>query len=156
MILLLLLLLVPVPFAQKPKPVSTERAAADAAWPRFFKTFKDAVARRDQVTLKKMMVRDFFFSGGSDDNGDGDTRDEAFKFLADPQVRGWKEFDKVLAMGAVPSSPNPNADGKKYISRVAPPAARKIRDLSNAPPWIASFEYRNGQWYCTSFSECCD
>ena len=136
---------------------SSEKIAADKAWPLFFRSFRAAVNRRDREALRKMMVRDFFFSGGGgDDNQDGDTRDEAFKFLDDPQVHGWQAFARTLARGAVPSPPNPNSDGKKYLSRVAPPAARKITDLTNAPPWIAFFEYRSGQWYCTSFSECCD
>jgi len=144
-------------FAQKSKPLSAQKVAADAAWPAFFKAFREAVTKRDREAMKKMMVKDFFFSGGGgDDNHDGDNRDEAFKFLDDPEVHGWQAFDKVLAKGAVPSQPNPNANGKKYLSRVAPPTAARIRDLSNAPPWIASFEYREGKWYCTSFSECCD
>lgn len=103
------------------------------------------------------MVRDFFFSGGGgDDNHNDDTRDDAFKFLDDPQIKGWQAFDSALARGAVSSPPNPNGAGQEYVSRVAPPAARRIRTLANAPPWIAFFEFRDGRWYCTSFSECCD
>ena len=45
-------------------------------------------------------------------------------FLDDPQVHGWQAFDKALVKGAVPSTPNSSGDGKKYYSRVAPPAAR--------------------------------
>ena len=144
--------------AQPAKPVQAAKrvSLSEAEWPAFFKTFREAVGRKDKEALKEMMVRDFFFSGGSDENQDGDTRDEAFKFLDDPEVRGWKAFVETLAKGAVPSPPNPNEGGKKYPSRVSPPAARKIRSLENAPPWIASFEFRNGKWYCTSFSECCD
>jgi hypothetical protein len=152
----LLTCLVPYAVAQKTGSLSSQKAAAEAAWPAFFKALRAAVDRRDQAALKKMMVRDFFFSGGSDDNQDGDFRDEAFKWLADPQIGGWKAFSMTLAKGAVPSPPNPNDGGKKYLSKVAPPAARTIRSLENAPPWIASFEFRDGQWYCTSFSECCD
>ncbi|MDQ2856682.1 MAG: hypothetical protein M3R68_10165, partial [Acidobacteriota bacterium] len=138
-------------------PQSSQRIAADKAWPGFFKSFRAAVSKHDGEALKKMMVRDFYFSGGGgDDNHDGDTRDEAFKFFDDPQVHGWQAFAKTLAKGAVPSPPNSNGDGKKYLSRVAPPAARNTRDLTNAPPWIAYFEFREGRWYCTSFSECCD
>jgi hypothetical protein len=138
-------------------PQSMQRAAADKAWPLFIKSFREAVNKRDREALKKMLVRDFYFSGGGgDDNHDGDTRDEAFKFFDDAQVHGWQAFAKTLAKGAVPSPPNSNGDGKKYLSRVAPPSARSTRDLTNAPPWIAYFEFRDGDWYCTSFSECCD
>jgi hypothetical protein len=139
------------------KSLSAQKGAAEKAWPLFFKSFRGAVSRRDRDALRKMIVSDFFFSGGGgDDNHDGDTRDEAFKFLDDPQVHGWQAFDKALAHGAVPSMPNSTADGKKYLSRVAPPAGRNTTNLETAPPWIAYFEFRNGRWYCTSFSECCD
>lgn len=134
-----------------------EKARADRAWPSFFKAFQAAVNKRDRAALKKMMVRDFFFSGGSgDDNHDADARDDAFKFLDDPQVHGWRAFDKALARGAVSVAPNPDGEGKKYYARVAPPAARNITNLATGPPWIAYFEFRDGVWYCTSFSECCD
>ena len=134
-----------------------QKAAAEKAWPAFFKSFRAAVSRRDRDALKKMMVSDFFFSGGGgDDNHDGDMRDDAFKFLDDPQVHGWQAFDKALAHGAVPDTPNSTADGKKYLTRVAPPGGRNTTNLDTAPPWIAYFEFRDGHWYCTSFSECCD
>ena len=137
--------------------LAAQRAAAERAWPAFFKSFRTAVAKRDRAALKGMMTPDFFFSGGGgDDNHDGDTRDEAFKFLDDPQVHAWRAFDKALAKGAVPAEPNTNGAGKKYLSRVAPPAGRNTTDLDKAPPWIAFFEFRNSHWYCTSFSECCD
>ena len=103
------------------------------------------------------MVRDFFFSGGGgDDNHDGDFRDDAFKYWDDAQVKGWRAFDRALAQGAVPAPPEPAEDGKKYQSRVAPPSARSTKNLSTAPPWLAYFQFRDGHWYCTSFSECCD
>src|SRR5437016_9512812 len=111
--------------AQGPKQLAAQKIAADRAWPEFFKTFRAAVAKRDRFALKQMMTRDFYFSGGGgDDNQDGDTRDEALKFLDDPQVRGWQAFDKALAKGAAPSTPNTTGNGKKYNTRVAPPAAR--------------------------------
>ena len=153
---LVLLSVVSFATAQRTKRAPIANEQANATWPAFFKSFRDAVGRRDRAALKPMMVSSFFFSGGSDENGDGDTRDEAFKFLDDPQVKGWRAFAKVLAKGAVPSTPNPDEQGNKFPSRVAPPEARRIRSLENAPPWVASFEFRNGKWYCTSFSECCD
>jgi hypothetical protein len=82
-------------------------------------------------------------------------RDDAFKYLDDPQVNGWRAFDKALAKGTV-TAPASGEDGKKYPTKVAPPSARNINDLNAAPPWLAYFQFRNGAWYCTSFSECCD
>jgi hypothetical protein len=141
----------------KARGLAAQKIAADKAWPAFFDSFRAAVNKRDRAVLREMMVRDFFFSGGGgDDNHDGDTRDEAFKFLDDPEVKGWPAFARTLAKGTVPSPPNPSSDGRKYVSRVAPPAARRITNMATAPPWIAYFEYRDGKWYCTSFSECCD
>ena len=135
----------------------SEKARSEKAWPLFFKSFRAAVSKRDRDALKKMMVRDFFFSGGGgDDNHDGDMRDDALHFLDDPHVRGWQAFDKALAKGAVSSPPAQGADGKKHYGRVAPPSARNITSLAKAPPWLAYFEFRDGHWYCTSFSECCD
>lgn len=136
---------------------AAETAAAERAWPAFFKAFRVAVTKRDKVALKEMMVRDFFFSGGGgDDNHDGDVRDDAFKYWDDPNVRGWSAFARALVKGAAPAPPETDEAGKKHPSRVAPPAARTTRNLSTAPPWLAYFEYRNGHWYCMSFSECCD
>src|SRR6266566_6924567 len=96
--------------------LAAQKAVAERAWPSFFKSFRAAVARRDREALKTLMVRDFFFSGGGgDDNHDGDTRDDAFRYWDDPQVHGWQAFDKALAKGAVPSEPNTNGDGGKYL-----------------------------------------
>ncbi|HXD32739.1 MAG TPA: hypothetical protein VN643_16570 [Pyrinomonadaceae bacterium] len=152
----LLLCLLSLGLAQKKARTPTASEQANAAWPAFLKSFREAVKRRDKAALKRMMVRDFFFSNGSDENNDGDTRDEAFKFMADPEVKGWQALDKVLSKGVVAASPEPNAQGKTYPRRVAPPEAKRIKSLENAPPWIASFEFRNGQWYFTMLSECCD
>jgi hypothetical protein len=53
---------------------SAQQAAADRAWPEFFNAFRTAVHNRDRAALKRLMVRDFFFSGGGgDDNLDGDS-----------------------------------------------------------------------------------
>src|SRR5258708_47144 len=88
----------------RPRGLAAQKLFADKAWPSFFQSFRAAVSKRDRVALKEMMVRDFFFSGGGgDDNHNDDSRDEAFKFLDDPNVKSWQAFDKALAKGAVPS-----------------------------------------------------
>ena len=141
--------------AQRRSGGPAEKTIADRAWPAFFKAFRAAVASRDRALLREMMVRDFFFSGGGgDDNHDGDTRDDAFKYWDDPNVRGWRAFTRALTQGAVPAPPA--LDSGNHPSRVAPPSARTMKNLSTAPPWLAYFEFRDGHWYCTSFSECCD
>ena len=133
--------------------------SAERAWKPFFAAFRNAVRARDREALRKMMVSDFYFSGGGgDDNGDGDTRDDAFQFFSQPFTDGWKAFDKALAKGAVPMAAWWDHGAKrKYVSRISPPAANIRRSIDRARiAWLAIFEFRGGRWYCTSFSECCD
>ena len=153
--LLLLVLLVPgATFAQR--DVSAQRA-----WRPFFVAFRTAVRKRDREALRKMMVADFYFSGGGgDDNGDGDFRDDAFQFFSEPNTDGWRAFDKTLAQGSVPTGKWWNQGAKReYVSRISPPAANVRRNVDGPRPrvdWLAFFEFRDGRWYCTSFSQCCD
>lgn len=134
-----------------------ENAAAERAWPSFFTAFRDAVKRRDRAALKEMMVQDFYFSGGGgDDNHDGDRRDDAFKFWDDPLNHGWEAWDKTLRLGSVPTARWWKTDNK-YPGRVSPPAANVKRNIDRASVgWLAFFEFRDGRWACTSFSQCCD
>ena len=151
-IVLMLALLVP-PATQAQGGVSAERE-----WRTFFSAFRAAVKKRDREVLKKMLARDIFFSGGGDDNGDGDTRDEAFQLWDDPHVRGWEAFDKILSQGTVPKAAW--WDGgrrRRHVSRVSPPAANIRRNVRReAIDWYAIFEFRDGRWYCTIFNQCCD
>jgi hypothetical protein len=143
-----------------PHPILAQRnGAANREWKPFFSAFRAAVKKRDREALKKMMVRDFYFSGGGgDDNQDGDSRDEAFQFWDNSHVRGWKAFDKVLAQGTVPMAAWwDDGERRKYVSRVAPPAANIRRNMKRAAiDWYAIFEFRDGRWYCTVFNQCCD
>jgi hypothetical protein len=146
-ILLALLLLAPqASFAQ-------QSAAAGRAWQPFFAAFRRALKERDRAALREMMSDDFFSSGG---NGPG--AEVAFEFWDEPHVRGWEAFDKVLARGTVPKAAwwNPGG-GRRYIGRVAPPAANDRRKVKRrAGEWYAIFEFRDGRWYCTVFNRCCD
>jgi hypothetical protein len=153
--LLTLCLLVPqVAYAQRD-------ASAERAWKPFFVAFRAAVRKRDRVALREMMVTDFYFSGGGgDDNGDGDLRDDAFSYFSE-YTNGWKAFDEALAQGSVVIGATWKQTGvnREYVTRVSPPAANVKRNISGPHPkvdWLAFFEFRNGRWYCTSFSECCD
>lgn len=154
-IFLALCLLVPqVAFAQR-------EASAERAWKPFFVAFRAAVRKRDRLALKEMMVTDFYFSGGDgDDNGDGDFRDDAFKFFSDARLNGWRAFDRALEQGSVVIGPAWNQGANhEYVTRVSPPAANVKRNISDPRPkvaWLAFFEFRDGRWYCTSFSGCCD
>ena len=133
--------------------------AAEKSWRPFFAAFRAAVKKRDRAALKKMMVPDFFFSGGGgDDNGDGQTRDEAFEFWDDPHVRGWQALDRTLAQGTVPMAAWwDQGKRREYVSRVGPPAANIRRNLTQVRiDWYAVFEFRDGNWYCTFFVQCCD
>lgn len=132
-------------------------SAADRAWRPFFRTFRAAVRRRDQAALRRMMARDFFYHGsGGDENGDEDTRDEAFEFWSEPRLGAWQALEKVLSQGAVRNTAL-REPGSSRPSRVAPPAANDRRALeSHRVDWYAVFEFRDGRWYCTVFNQCCD
>lgn len=131
---------------------------AERAWVSFFPAFRAAVRTRDRKTLKRMMVPEFFTSGGvGDDNGDGDSRDETFEFWDEPNVNGWRAFNRVLAKGAVANTAW-RQRGSTTISRVAPPIANNRRAINEESfDWFAVFEFRkDGRWYCTAFTQCCD
>ena len=133
-------------------------AAAERAWKPFIAAFRAAVKRRDREALKKLMVPDFFTSGGvGDDNRDGDSRDESFAFWGDGVTRGWEALDRTLAQGTVPYTYMRDARDKTPM-RVAPPAANVRRSIVRGDvDWYAIFEFRaDGRWYCTHFVQCCD
>ena len=140
-----------------PAAVAQRRSASERAWGPFFRSFRAAVKRRDREALRRMMVADFYFhTSGGDDNGDGDSRDEALEYWGELRVQGWAALEKTLAAGAVPNrlmrTPN-----NRRPSRVAPPAANNRRAAeSHAFEHYAVFEYRGGRWYCIAFTECCD
>lgn len=145
-------LLLPQTAAAAPRP-----GVAQRAWRPFFAGFRAAVKRRDREALRAMMARDFYYhSSGGDENGDEDTRDEAFEFWAEPRLGAWEALEKVLAQGAVVNTAM-RPPGSRRPSRVAPPAANDRRAIeSNSFEWYAVFEFRGGRWYCTAFSQCCD
>lgn len=141
-----------------PNAAAAQRvSAADRAWRPFFSAFRAAVRKRDQAALRKMMARDFYYhSSGGDENGDSDTRDEAFEFWAEPRLGAWQALEKVLAQGAVRNTAM-REPGNRRPSRVAPPAANSRRAIeTNSLDWYAVFEFREGRWYCTAFNQCCD
>ena len=141
-----------------PHAASAQRAsAADRAWRPFISAFRAAVRKRDQAALRGMMARDFYYHGsGGDENGDEDTRDEAFEFWAEPRLGAWEAFEKVLAQGTVRNTAM-REPGNRRPSRVAPPAANSRRAIeTNSLDWYAVFEFRDGRWYCTTFNQCCE
>jgi len=127
--------------------------AAERAWKPFFAAFRVAVRKRDREALRKMMSSDFFSSGGNDAGAEA-----AFEFWDNSNVRGWEDFNRVLARGTVRMAAWWDGGGKgKFISRVAPPAANIRRNMRlQRVDWYAVFEFRNGSWYCTIFNQCCD
>ena len=142
-----------------PPASATQTGAAERAWKPFFSAFRAAVKKRDREALRKMMSRDFYFlSSGGDENGDADTRDEAFEFWEAPRIRGWEALDRVLSQGTAPNTAmrDPESDSR-LPSRVAPPIANSRRAIERSEfEWYAVFEFRDGRWYCTVFNQCCD
>jgi hypothetical protein len=145
-------------FLLVPHAGAAQRAgAAERAWAPFFKAFRAAVKRRDRAALRGMMARDFYYhNSGGDENGDEDTRDEALDFWTEPRVSGWEALEKTLARGTAPNTVL-REKGNRRPSRVAPPAANSRRAIeSHSFEWYVVFEFREGRWYCVTFSECCD
>lgn len=141
-----------------PQAAAGQRAdAASRAWRPFFNAFRAAVKRRDREAVRKMMIQDFYFhSSGGDENGDDDTRDEAFEFWEQPRVGGWEALERVLAQGTVPNTAM-REPGNRRPSRVAPPIANNRRAIqATSFEWYAVFEFRDGRWYCTVFNQCCE
>lgn len=162
-ILILALIIPQVSYAQTHKPRDLEfqkSAAADRAWFPFFRKLRAAVQRRDRPTLKQMMIPEFHYTLGHHPRSQqSDRREDAFKYWDDPQINGWKALEKTLANGAVPMAAWWRSGRKDKIppGRVAPPAANIRRNIDRELiPWIAQFEFHDGDWYFTSFDECCD
>ena len=130
---------------------------AERAWKPFFAAFRAAVKKRDKEALTKMMSKNFYYlSSGGDENGNGDSRDEAFEYWETAGMGSWEELDKVLDQGTVVNT-NMREFGSRAPSRVAPPIANNRRAIkAHSFKWYTVFEFQNGRWYCTGFTECCD
>ena len=128
----------PLPESQAP----ATKAAAQKAWPAFFKRFRAAVTKRDRVALTTMMARDF--------NGPPNTPAEAFKEWDDPKIEGWVKLDRTLAQGAIMSAPPEEGDpAVERPSMTAPPAAERSNRYRG---WVAAFTFaEDGKWYCIQF-----
>jgi hypothetical protein len=134
-----------------------QTASANRAWKPFLVAFRTAVKNRDREALSKMMTRDFYYlSSGGDENNNQDTRDEAFDYWETTNIGVWEQLDKVLAKGSVPNTAM-REPGSRLPSRVAPPLANNKQAIKQRKfEWYAVFEFRDGQWYCTAFTECCE
>ena len=124
-------------------------AAQSRNWDTFWAMLREAADRKDRGTLTKLMPSDFSFNccDSYDENKNGDTRDEAFRLWAKPEVNGWAALTNALANGVVDSTfwRNPS---NKHQQKVAPAAANR----SGYSDWIAQFELRDdGRWYFVSF-----
>lgn len=133
------------------------RSRADRAWKPFFATLRAAVKDRDRQALSKVMSRDFYYlSSGGDENGDQDTRDEAFEYWESTGIGALDALEKILAQGTAVNTAM-REPGNRRLSRIAPPIANNRRAIRNKSfPWYAVFEYRDGRWQWIALNECCD
>lgn len=140
-----------------PHHVPAQKQTADREWKPFFSAFRIAVKKRDRDALMSMMSRDFYYlSSGGDENGNEDTRDEAFAYWENTGIGAWEALEKVLAQGTTTNKALRDPD-RTWPSRIAPPQANNRRAIANRSfPWYAIFEFRDGRWYCVAFTECCD
>jgi hypothetical protein len=118
-------------------------------WDTFWPMLGDAVQKKDRGTLMKLMPSDFEYDCCSlgDEDHNGDTRDDAFRWWSKSDVNGWNELNKALAGGAVAMTAWPdNVKGRQR--KVSPPSANQSRYGG----WLAIFELReDGRWYFVSF-----
>ena len=106
--------------------------------------------------MMKLMSRDFYYlSSGGDENGNNDSRDEAFDYWQNAHPGAWDAMDRVLAQDSVVNTARRNPESR-WPSRIAPAAANQSAAQSQNHEWYAIFEFRNGKWYFTSFVECCE
>jgi hypothetical protein len=92
---LLLLSFVSVTAAQTP---ASTTAAANKAWPTFWREFSAAIAKKDRPTIRKVMPSDFFDGGG------GMSPDEWLKYIDENTRKGsWKAIQRSVAKGAIVS-----------------------------------------------------
>jgi hypothetical protein len=140
-----------------PQFTSAQSSKADRAWKPFFAAFRTAVKNRDREALQKMMAKDFYYlSSGGDENGNKDTRDEAFEYWDNSGLTVWEAMDKALSQGTVNNTAM-REPGSRRPSRIAPPLANNRKAItSRSFPWYAVFEFRGDRWYCIAFNECCD
>jgi hypothetical protein len=136
---------------------AAQSSRAQRAWKPFITAFRAAVKKRDREAVSQMMSRDFYYlSSGGDENGNQDSRDEAFEYWETAGIGSWEELDKALAQGVVPNIAM-REPGNTRPSRVAPPLANNRRAIANRSfHWYAVFEFREGRWYCIAFTECCE
>jgi hypothetical protein len=157
LVLTLLMSLMLFPQISMPNPlidVSAQRnqsnTVAMEAWPSYFAALRAAVQKRDRAALSKMMSRQFRYDccDNPDDNGNGETRDEAFKTWNRLPKQGWAALDRLLGQGVVPASAEWSSNnGRSKPNLIAP---RNANRRSYSGP-IADFEWRDGRWYFVSF-----
>ena len=117
--LLLLILVAPSNcFAQR-------ESAAQQSWMPFFKTFRQAVARRDRATLRKMLPPDFHWSSGHHRRV---SEEAVFGYWDQRNGSGWKAFNRILSQGTVVMARwwN-NGQPPERPSRVAPETGPSVR-----------------------------
>ena len=152
--LLLFLTLVPQSMSESANGFATSvsqwHAAADKAWPTFFAALRTAVQKRDRGALTQMMTPEFRFDccDNMDENRNGETRDEAFRWWTKSPKQGWGALNRLLAQGVVPASADwTSSNGRSRPNLIAPTRANS----RNYRGPIADFEWRNGRWWFMSF-----
>ena len=140
-----------------PHICAAQTSRANRAWKPFIAAFQAAAKNRDREALSRMMARDFYYlSSGGDENSNEDTRDEAFEYWETSGIGAWEALEKVLAQGTAINTAMLEPVNRRP-SRIAPPIANSRRAIKNRSfDWYAIFEFRDGRWYATAFTECCD
>ena len=140
-----------------PTFTQAQTKSADRAWKPFVASLRTAVQKKDRQAMMKLMSRDFYYlSSGGDENGNNDSRDEAFDYWENAHPGAFEAMDRVLAAGSVTNTAHRNPESR-WPSRISPPAANDQKAVKDRTvDWYAVFEFRSGRWYFTSFIECCE
>lgn len=123
-------------------------AAQSRSWVTFWTMLREAAERKDRGTLMRLMPADFEWNccDTQDENNNGDSRDDAFRWFSKSEVNGWEELNKALSEGAINQTKWPSAQQRQQ--KIAPPAANQDRYHG----WLAICELReDGRWYFVTF-----
>lgn len=117
-------------------------------WDTFWPMLREAVQNKERAKLTRLMPSNFEYDccALSDENNNGDSRDDAFRWWSKPEVNGWATLNNTLSSGAVDLTAWQSGENRK--TKIAPPAANRDR----YGDWFALCELReDGRWYFVMF-----
>lgn len=125
---------------------NSSNPSSNEDWNTFWDTFRSAMRKRDRLALRAMMPNNFEWTFMAYYRGE--RRDAFFRSLDENRGSGWRALNALIVRGAVVGK---DSTSQKPV-RISPPP--------NNDPYVeecrASFEFKNGRWWWTSFLRCPD